>query len=163
RAPGGAAATTSARAGAGYRISPGPPRARPGVSRLLMSPPSVPQPLQRTRRFSPMFLPFEPVPGHFREVRGLLDADEAPAVADGGDAGRAAARERVQHEVAGIAGAEDDPREQGERQLRREVRQALGVGAGQPRDVEPDVVEELAAGVGAGVIVLGLAVAGALH
>src|SRR5205085_8055992 len=92
---------------------------------------------------TPSVQPLPPPPG---ELGLPLDAHEGPPQLQAGDAGRAAAGERVEYPVAGLGGAADDGPQESQGQLRREPGDALRVVVVQPADGRvnaPDVIPDL--------------------
>src|SRR5262249_13411351 len=97
---------------------------------------------------------------------GKLESLEPPPQPQGRLTQRRAAGEQVNDQVAGVARACYQRLQPGQRQLRRETGEALGTGPSKPRNGRVDAphrIPGLAAGLGAAVAVLRLAVRKAQH
>ena len=124
---------------------------------------------------------FEALLGEANVLLRLVDADVLSAKQGGGDGGGAAAVEGVEDDVAGVGGGEDDAVEHADGHLAAVPAFAFAEGAADPADVPgvgggleelrgrflgaeiPHVIGKLALGVGADVVVGGLAGAGDAH
>ena len=98
-------------------------------------------------RFSVCAARQESLTGEIQKSSVFLDANESPTAFHGGDASAAGTAERVNDEIAGLAGAEHDRSDESQWELGGEVGKSFAAVFNETRDA-PHVVPQLAMRVG---------------